>query len=138
MKLLTINLKRKIFETYNKERIMKLTHRIENKACVVTIGGNLALEETELVRKYLAPLSEEPTVNAVILNLEHVQFLDSDGIGWLAALFRTLQSRGKSLAVCHVNSRNLKVLTKIGFAEFVRICATESEAKRSVLEAQRS
>lgn len=107
---------------------MKLTNTIQHDTCIVSIFGNLALNETSVVREYVQPLKSQEGFTRVLLNCTGVQIIDSLGIGFLAAFFQDLEESQKRLALCNLNDDCLSVLRSLKLDQIISIYNTEEEA----------
>ncbi len=64
-----------------------------------------------------------------IFNLKELDFLDSSGIGSLAAIFNTAKEKGISMRLCGPSAQILEVLKITRFHKIVDIYSTEADAR---------
>lgn len=107
---------------------MKLFHRIENKICVLSIVGNIALTETQELESYIKPLIGNHSISSILINCQNVEIIDSRGVGLLAAIFKDLEDVKKNLMLCELNSSALGVLKSLQLHKLISIKDSELEA----------
>ncbi len=107
---------------------MQLRHRLEKKVCVVSVIGNFALSNNDEISGYLAPLIEDPNIEVLLMNLEHVKVIDSKGAGLLASTFKKLASRQKELLLSNLNANCHSVLKTLSLDQIIEIHETEEIA----------
>ena len=113
---------------------MKLSHRIESKVLMVSFTGNLVLDETIEAKHYVMSLIDDPTIRGMILNCGQMSYLDSSGVGWIASVYKSLNSRQLPLILCGLNSRGQKVLELIGMTKILKFYDTENDALYAMSE----
>jgi anti-sigma B factor antagonist len=67
----------------------------------------------------------------VILNLEHVDYIDSTGLGSMVICFTTLQKAGGSLKLLKLNRRNIELLLLTKLSTVFEIFGDEQDAVNS-------
>ena len=67
----------------------------------------------------------------VVLNLEHVEYITSTGVGVVAAAFTSAKRANKSFVLCAVPRAVRRVLDICGILDVVRAYDTEAEALRA-------
>ncbi len=89
--------------------------RIKEGVIILDLKGRLIVgEPVASLREKIRELSEGGE-NNVILNLEHVDYIDSTGLGGLVIGYTTLKKAGGALRILNVSKRNIEllVLTKL-------------------------
>lgn len=87
---------------------------VENILIFDLHGRIVAGPEAMDLRRTLAALPAEGKVN-VILNLKHVHYIDSTGLGTLVIGHSTLQKAGGAMKLLHISKRSaeLMIITKL-------------------------
>jgi anti-sigma B factor antagonist len=67
----------------------------------------------------------------IILNLEHVDYIDSTGLGTLVICFTTLQKSGGGLKLALLNRRNIELMLLTKLSTVFQIFGDEQEAVNS-------
>ncbi|MBF0288130.1 MAG: STAS domain-containing protein [SAR324 cluster bacterium] len=79
---------------------MKISHRMENDICIVTIAGNLLLSDTTPFRTYISSLMNEEDLKAFVLDTNEIERIDSAGLGTLAALEKQTGQEQLAFGIC--------------------------------------
>ena len=111
---------------------MKVVHRIENQTVILSLYGNFAADGVGVVKHLLDSLLTGDQIKTVILNLDDVTILDSDGIGLLVRTHKTLLQRGSGLVLCEVSPKYMDILSISGISKVLRVYETEKEALSQV------
>ena len=112
---------------------MKVVHRIENQTAILSLYGNFAANGVGTVKNLLDQLLTGDQIKTVLLNLEDITVLDSDGIGLLVRTHKALLQRGSGLVLCEVSPKYMDILSISGITKVLRIYETEREALSHVL-----
>ncbi len=107
---------------------MKLFHRIEKESCVVSVVGNIALNETSDLEDYVQPFIKDAKIKQVILNCKNVEIIDSRGVGLLAAILKDLEDLGKGFVLCYLNSATYGILESLQLHKIIPVKNNEEEA----------
>ncbi len=95
---------------------------------VLDVHGHMTLSEAEsLLFRYASGLADEGHPR-VVINLRHVSYIDSVGIGEIVRTFLHLVRRGGTLTVCSVSPRTREVLEATHLDTVIRMFETEPEA----------
>jgi anti-sigma B factor antagonist len=81
---------------------------------VLTVAGELDLGSAEAMREALIDAVKSTDVDAVLVDLEGLTFLDSTGIGVLVAGWRSAGDSGKRLRVDSAHGMALEVMKITG------------------------
>ena len=76
---------------------------------ILTLKGRLTVGEASTVREKVTELVAAGSLN-VILNLEHVDYIDSTGLGSMVICYTTLKKAGGALKLVNPNKRNVELL----------------------------
>ena len=76
---------------------------------ILSLKGRLTVGEASAVREKVSAVAAAGSVN-VVLNLEHVEYIDSTGLGALVICFTSLKKAGGALKLVNPNKRNLELL----------------------------
>jgi len=107
---------------------MICTHRIEDGICLVSIEGNIALDGVNEAKAYLKPHLDSPDVNALVINFEKVNFIDSSGIGLIVSIFKTMQQKEGKFALSNLSKKNEEIFAITRLNKILEIFPTDNEA----------
>lgn len=107
---------------------MKLSHYIENQTCVVSITGNIVSDALGKFVSYLNPLLEQERLTRFILDLKRVNIIDSMGNGELVSIYRALQKRNATMALCGMSQINREAFSLSRLDKILNIYPTVDDA----------
>ena len=114
---------------------MHWTHiadRLVGDVVVLDVKGHMTLAEPEsLLFGYVSRLMQEERRLKFVVNLQHLAFIDSVGIGEIVRSYTHLARHGGALRLCSVGPRVSEVLEVTHLDSIIRIFATEADAIRS-------
>ena len=110
---------------------MHMTERHVGSVTVLDLTGTITInaDATRLKDKINSLLLQQRT--SVILNLAEISYIDSGGLGQLAASYAALVKAGGALKLLHVNKRNHDLLSITRLVIIFQTFDTEDEALRS-------
>ncbi len=88
---------------------------------VVTVRGELDAVGSPQLRDTLAPLTDDPGVPFVVVNVAGLTFIDSAGVHTLIESLKRFRGRGGDLALSGVNPGAYKVLDVCGMTSVFRM-----------------
>ena len=76
---------------------------------VLVLSGQMLLDDGDLAfRKWIHELLDEGRTK-IVLDLGGVTYIDSSGVGMIAAKLKTVRERGGDMKIAHFSSRSLRV-----------------------------
>ncbi|HXC95697.1 MAG TPA: STAS domain-containing protein [Edaphobacter sp.] len=103
--------------------------RIGNVAVIRCDGRIVTGDEVQALQIEVEKLTLD--TKDVVLNLEHVDYLDSGGLGALVRLTRVLRRQHGGMVLCHLTPFVLQVLEATTLNRFFQICPSEMQAVQS-------
>jgi anti-sigma B factor antagonist len=97
---------------------------------VLELKGRLAVGEASTVREKVNELAAAAHYN-VIFNLEHVDYIDSTGLGSMVICFTTLKKAGGALKLVNLNKRNIELLLLTKLHTIIEVFSDEQDAVNS-------
>ena len=91
----------------------------------ITVGP-----EATALRDRIAALSQAGTIN-LILNLQHIAYIDSTGLGALVMCATTLRKQGGNMKLLHLNRRNIELLVMTKIATVFDLFTDDQDAVNS-------
>jgi anti-sigma B factor antagonist len=91
----------------------------------ITVGP-----EATALRDSIAALAKASTIN-LILNLQHVAYIDSTGLGALVMCATTLRKQGGNMKLLYLNRRNIELLVMTKIATVFDLFTDEQDAVNS-------
>jgi anti-sigma B factor antagonist len=97
---------------------------------ILNLKGRLTVGEASTVREKVTQLAAAGRFN-VILNLQHVDYIDSTGLGSLVICFTTLKKGGGALKLLNLNKRNIELLLLTKLHTIFEVFSDEQDAVNS-------
>jgi anti-anti-sigma factor len=110
---------------------LKIEERLVGDITVLDIVGKLTMDQgaEHLKDKINSLISQQRT--RIVLNLKNVSYIDSGGLGQLAASYGSVMRTGGALKLLSVNSRNHDLLSITRLVTLFETFDSEPEAVRS-------
>jgi anti-sigma B factor antagonist len=110
---------------------LKMTDREVDGVSVVALDGRIVLgDESNALRVKLKSMIAEGK-KQIVLNMDHVKYIDSSGLGTLVAAHCSAKTRGASLRLCHLGSKFQEVLQITKLVTVFEVRDTEAAAVAS-------
>ena len=97
---------------------------------ILSLKGRLTVGEASAVREKVSEVAAAGHLN-VLLNLEHVDYIDSTGLGALVICFTSLKKQGGALKLVNPNKRNVELLLLTKLHTIFEVFADEQDAVNS-------
>jgi anti-anti-sigma factor len=111
----------------------EIAERLSGDVTILDVRGHMTLSDAEsALFRHVARLAEDGQ-RRVVLNLRHVAYIDSVGIGEIVRSFLHLAQRGGMLTLCAVSPRTREVLEATHLDTVVRMFDSEEDAARACL-----
>jgi anti-sigma B factor antagonist len=103
--------------------------RVEKKdgGLVIRCEGEITLDGTPGLKRSIEDALGGGAVDAVVMDLSRVRFMDSAGIGFLVAMNTRVQNGGGSFYLYKPSQQVTKTLELVQLIDFFEFCATEDE-----------
>lgn len=88
---------------------LEINESIQENIIILSLKGRLTVGESNAVREKITEVAAQGHVN-VILDLTHVEYVDSTGLGTLVICYTSLKKQGGALKLVNPNKRNVELL----------------------------
>ncbi len=109
---------------------MKIAEYVGNNIIIIEPHGRLTMETIQFFRRAIARRIDAGW-NRLILDMQHIDYLDSAGLGALAQAYASCKLRGTRLVLVHVIGRNRELLKLTKLLTVFDVYETMLEAERS-------
>jgi anti-anti-sigma factor len=110
---------------------LEITQRETSGIYLLSLKGRLALgQESSGLRTTVDNLLASGATR-IVINLEHVHYVDSAGLGALIELHRKAKTKGGKLLLCHLGPKLQQALEIARLLPLFDTCATEAAAIES-------
>ncbi|MCW2813691.1 MAG: anti-sigma factor antagonist [Nocardioides sp.] len=90
-----------------------LTRRCEGGRVVVSASGEVEIASAPVLRAHFSSLSQEDASGCVVLDLSHVPFIDSSGLGAIINVHKTLRTAGGQGLTLVVSDQSVRRMLEI-------------------------
>jgi anti-sigma B factor antagonist len=110
----------------------EITERRVGDVTILELRGHLTLadDDKRLMRRVAALLAEGS--RTLLLNLHHVSYIDSPGIGEIVGAFTRASRAGGTLRICEISPRVREVLEATNLDSVLEIFDSEEQALRTM------
>lgn len=116
----------------SKEDTMEIVHQThENVLTIIPKGDNLDAKEAPLFKQKVIDLISDSNNYHVILDLHHLHFIDSSGLGSFLSLLRVVNSHGGDLKIAGMTKPIRTIFELVCMHKIFEIYNTTEEATRS-------
>lgn len=107
---------------------MDLTAKVKGNVLICTVKGELDHHTAEEFRDFVDHGLENNPVKHLVLDLTHLSFMDSSGIGVLIGRFKKVNLRGGKVAVVNENKQVSRVFEVSGIYDIIKSYSSVSKA----------
>lgn len=108
---------------------MKIVRKVIDQVVILDITGEIRLgESAEAFSRQLEGVLNDQAVAGVVLNMEHINYMDSTGLGELVGYLSRFQDRGVRLRLVKPNQTVLKLLQLTKLDQIFKVCPDEAAA----------
>lgn len=109
---------------------MSLTINLEKKGSIlcVRINGELDHHTSEILRKDVDEQIQTGKYKHLLLNLEHLTFMDSSGLGVILGRYKQITNIGGEMVVCSITPPIKRLLDMSGLFKIIRLVDNEGLA----------
>jgi len=100
----------------------------DKKGLILIINGNIDIETNFEIKKKLYNILSQEEVKYLLINLEKVTFINSNGFGMFAYAYKVLKSRGGNLGVFNVLPEIVEIFNVLKLNTKIQISKTRAEA----------
>jgi len=111
--------------------LLEITEHAVGDVTVLNLNGRLVLTEAEdPFREHVEALIARGCVK-LVMDLTHVTYIDSAGLGMLVAKYVSARRRGGDIRLCHLTPRSTHVMDITRLSCVFRVFDSEDEAVHS-------
>ena len=115
---------------------MKIEFEEDRHNLIARLTGELDHHSSTNLRQAIDRRLNNPEIRNLVLNLKHVSFMDSSGIGVILGRYRLVAGRNGKMALCQIPDGILKVLKISGVPKIIPFLASEQLALEAVNQGQ--
>jgi anti-sigma B factor antagonist len=108
----------------------EIEESVQDGVVILALKGRLTVGEASKVRDKVNELVAREQIR-IILNLAHVDYIDSTGLGSMVICYTTLKKAGGALKLVNLNRRNIELLLLTKLSTIFEIFSDERDAVNS-------
>jgi anti-sigma B factor antagonist len=110
---------------------LEIQQREREGIAILDLKGRITVgPEASALRDCISGLTKAGTVN-IILNMEHVAYVDSTGLGALVMCATSVRKQGGNMKLLNLNRRNIELLVMTKIATVFDLFTDEQDAVNS-------
>jgi anti-sigma B factor antagonist len=111
---------------------LQIDHRDREGIVILDLKGRITMgEEVTSFREAIQKTAAASAAPKVILNLHHIDYIDSTGLGAVVMGSTAVRNNGGTIKLLNLNRRNLELLVATKLAVIFEIFTTEQDAVNS-------
>jgi stage II sporulation protein AA (anti-sigma F factor antagonist) len=116
------------------ESAMSLTIDLEVKydVLLIRLAGELDHHTAEELRVKVTDLLEKEQIRHIVLNLEHLTFMDSSGLGVILGRYKQIKNIGGEMIVCSISPAVKRLFEMAGLFKIIRFESDEQYALKTL------
>ncbi len=107
---------------------MVISNKITEKICTISLKGSLNMQHSGKIRSYVIRLINEEVFEALILDLNDVDVMDSTGLAIMILLRKELKEKEIDIALCQPSEAIFLSIRRVGLSKLVPIYDTQADA----------
>lgn len=107
---------------------MEITTMMNKGVLVVRIDGEMDMVGAAKFRETVDQYLDTTGMKEIVLNLQHVEFIDSSGIGAILGRYKKVKFSGGNLYVVGIQPVVERIFKLSGLFEIIKMYPTENEA----------
>lgn len=111
---------------------MEIEFKQDRHNLIARLTGELDHHSAANLRQAIDRRLGNPEIRNLVLNLQHVSFMDSSGVGVILGRYRLVEGRGGKMSLCLIPAGVLKVLEISGVPKIIPFLGSEQQALEAV------
>jgi anti-anti-sigma factor len=107
--------------------ITKQAPNTEKNYQKVTVRGEIDRDTIAQLREGMEQIIPVLEANTLILDLENLAFINSEGIGYLTDVYNRLSESGKNIAILKASARIMDIFQLVGINQIIPCYTSEEE-----------
>ncbi|AIE60612.1 anti-sigma F factor antagonist [Bacillus methanolicus] len=101
---------------------------VKNDVLCIRLSGELDHHTADNLREQATKKIEEFQIRHIVLNLEHLSFMDSSGLGVILGRYKQIKQRHGEMIVCAISPSIERLFNMSGLFKIIRLEPTEEYA----------
>jgi stage II sporulation protein AA (anti-sigma F factor antagonist) len=101
---------------------------VKTDVLCIRLSGELDHHTAESLRKQASETIEAYDIRHIVLNLEHLSFMDSSGLGVILGRYKQIQQKHGEMVVCAISPSVKRLFEMSGLFKIIRLEQSETGA----------
>lgn len=98
----------------------------------VVIKGEVDRDTIDSLRESMEKVLSTLKKKTLVLNLQNLEFINSEGIGYLTDIYNRLSGMDKNIVIVHASDRIMDIFQLVGLNQIITCYANEEEMKAAL------
>jgi len=99
---------------------------------LIRLAGELDHHTSEELRTKVSEKLEQGRIRHIVLNLEHLTFMDSSGLGVILGRYKQIKNLGGEMIVCSISPTVKRLFEMAGLFKIIRLETDEQYALKTL------
>lgn len=104
----------------------------EKKYQKINIKGEIDRDTIDVFRNKMEEYMKNFIQNYLLLNMENLEFINSEGIGYLSDIQNRLSTKDKSVAILSASDRIMDIFQLVGLDQIISCYSTFEEFEQNI------
>jgi stage II sporulation protein AA (anti-sigma F factor antagonist) len=107
---------------------LRIELEVKQEVLCIRLSGELDHHTTDELRSKTTRAIESHDIRHIVLNLEHVSFMDSSGLGVILGRYKQIKQVNGEMVVCAISPPIQRLFDMSGLFKIIRLEPTEENA----------
>jgi stage II sporulation protein AA (anti-sigma F factor antagonist) len=105
---------------------------VKDDVLLIRLKGELDHHTAEELRGRVTDMLEKEPIRHIVLNLEHLSFMDSSGLGVILGRYKQIKNLGGEMIVCSISPAVKRLFEMAGIFKIIRLETDEQYALKTL------
>ncbi|WP_420038586.1 anti-sigma F factor antagonist [Parageobacillus thermoglucosidasius] len=105
---------------------------VKQDVLIIRLSGELDHHTAEELREKATDALERESIRHIVLNLEHLTFMDSSGLGVILGRYKQIKNLGGEMIVCSISPTVKRLFDMSGLFKIIRLENDEQFALKTL------
>jgi stage II sporulation protein AA (anti-sigma F factor antagonist) len=111
---------------------LSINLEVKQSVLCIRLAGELDHHTAEQLRTKVTEKIEKEAIHHIVLNLEHLSFMDSSGLGVILGRYKHIKSLGGEMVVCAISPAVKRLFEMSGLFKIIRLEPSEENALKTL------
>jgi len=112
-------------------KVIKQSPNTEKQSQTVLVEGEIDRDTIDQLRESMEAILPTLETDTLIINLENLNFINSEGIGYLTDIYNRLKLLNKNVVILKASARIMDIFQLVGLDRIVKCYVSEEEMNTS-------